>query len=73
MLIRQREYHYYCRDGVTYTIASLYAPTIGYDASRVSTPRKLNIHSRIEAESKSNRSRITIVIAALAFSYSLQQ
>jgi len=55
---------------VTYTIASLCPDRcllIGYDASR--RDEKMNMfifrRSRIEAESKPNRSRIAIVIAAL--------
>ena len=71
MLIRQRKYHsYYYRD--VYTITSLYAPIdhclilIGYDASRCDEKMNMFIfrRSRTEAESKSNRSRIAIVMAA---------
>jgi len=68
MFIRQRECHSYYRD-VHYCV--IICPDrcllIGYDASR--RDEKINMfifrRSRIEAESKSNRSRIAIVIAAL--------
>ena len=63
MLIRQRECHSYYRDVHFYVIiCPNHCLLIGYDASR--RDEKMNMfifrRSRIEAESKSNRSRIAV-------------
>ena len=68
MLIRQRERHSYYRDVHYYVmVCPIYCLLIGYDASR--RDEKMNMfifrRSRIEAVSKSNRSRIAIAIPAL--------
>ena len=66
MLIRQRECHSCYRDMHYYVIiCSDRCLLIGYDASRHNEKMNMFIlrRSRIEAESKSNRSRIATVIA----------